>query len=297
MKVACCDKPLRRNLRRSLYRNESNPREILPTVSSFPHEKLEVYQRSLVFAGFIEPVLTRWEPKHAVKDQLARATESLVVNLAQGASAEAEARLLCLDYALGSALECAACLDVAYGKALLDSARLSTGKQTLLEVAKMLIGLRKFRADLVREEAGRYADGEEEPGQFAHERLDVYRFSLQFVGWVHRQSGSGSISPRHFRLLDAAATALALNIAEGNGRFAKQDHRRFLEIAAAAAVKAATYVDLAVVAGTLAAAEAESGKQLLQRARAMLVGLQSYCRQAAERPTKVAMKKATKEGV
>jgi four helix bundle protein len=269
-------------------------------MSSFPHEKLGVYQRSLAFTGFVEPLLARWEPKHAVKDQLARATESMVVNLAQGASAEADARLVFLDYAFGSTLECAACLDVAHCKELLDAPQLSTGKHQLAEIARMLVGLRKFRAGRVREAEGQYGggahDGEEAPELFAHERLDVYRVSLRFVGWFHQQSERSFGSPRHFRLIDTAATGLVLNIAEGNGRFAKQDHRRFLDIAVAAAVKAATSLDLAVVAGTLAAAEAEVGKQLLQRARAMLVGLQSYCQQEAERPTKVAIKKATKEG-
>jgi four helix bundle protein len=267
-------------------------------MSGFPHEKLEVYQRSLAFAGFAEPVLARWEPKHAVRDQLARATESIAVNLAQGASTDADTRLGFLDYALGSALECAACLDVARSKELLDPSQLSTGKQLLVEIAKMLVGLRKFRAGRVREDERRYATRarvEEEPTElFAHERLDVYRVALQFVSWFHQQAGRNSVPTRYFRLIDTAATGLALNIAEGNGRFAKLDHRRFLEIAEVSAVKAATFMDLAVVAGTFPAAEAEPGKQLLQRARAMLVGLQSYCRQEAERPTKVAMKATTK---
>jgi 23S rRNA-intervening sequence protein len=33
-------------------------------------------------------------------------------------------------------------------------------------------------------------------------------------------------------------------VAEGNGRYSELDHRRFLEIAAGSAVKAAAYLDL-----------------------------------------------------
>jgi len=36
-----------------------------------------------------------------------------------------------------------------------------------------------------------------------------------------------------------SGTSVVLNVAEGNGRYSELDHRRFLEVAAASAVKAA----------------------------------------------------------
>ena len=46
------------------------------------------------------------------------------------------------------------------------------------------------------------------------------------------------------REIDRSATSVVLNAAEGNGRYSELDHRRFLELPAASAVKTAAYLDL-----------------------------------------------------
>ncbi len=40
----------------------------------FSHEKLDVYQKALTCVAKLEAVLDEWERKHAVRDELQRAT-------------------------------------------------------------------------------------------------------------------------------------------------------------------------------------------------------------------------------
>jgi four helix bundle protein len=69
---------------------------------------------------------------------------------------------------------------------------------------------------------------------FAFEKLDVFRKAIDFgttvIDVVERMN-----APRnHFRLieqLEAAATSVAMNIAEGKGRYSKKEFRHFLYIA------------------------------------------------------------------
>ena len=60
------------------------------------------------------------------------------------------------------------------------------------------------------------------------------------------------------------------NVAEGNGRYSELDQRRFLEIAATSAVKAAAYLDLYQQKALPACVETAHGRELLSRIIAML---------------------------
>ena len=72
------------------------------------------------------------------------------------------------------------------------------------------------------------------------------------------------------REVDESATSVVLNVAEGNGRYSDLDHRRFLEIAATSAVKAAAYLDLYQQKAHPAQVETAQGRELLSRILAML---------------------------
>ena len=61
-----------------------------------------------------------------------------------------------------------------------------------------------------------------------------------------------------------------LNVAEGNGRYSELDQRRFLEIAAASAAKAAAYLDLYQQKALHARVATTQGGELLSRVVAML---------------------------
>jgi four helix bundle protein len=69
---------------------------------------------------------------------------------------------------------------------------------------------------------------------------------------------------------EEGVTSILLNIAEGNGRYSEVDHRRFLDLAAAAAVKVAAGLDLAKRQGSWSSLPCEPGKSLLEPILAML---------------------------
>ena len=72
-----------------------------------------------------------------------------------------------------------------------------------------------------------------------HEKLDVYRLSIGYVAWVYEKAGSltGVHRPARDQWLRASQSIL-LNIAEGNGRTAQADRRRYFEIARGSALSA-----------------------------------------------------------
>ena len=108
------------------------------------HEKLQVYGKGLAFVAAASALSTAWSKKHAVVDQLDRASESLILNLAGGARLRSgPSKLRALDYAIGSGLECAGCLNIAGIKGLLGKPERDREKQRLCEIIKMLIGLTK----------------------------------------------------------------------------------------------------------------------------------------------------------
>jgi four helix bundle protein len=123
---------------------------------------LIVYQASLKFVAWATELISTSEMKAAVKDQLDRASTSVPLNIAEGNGKFAiRDRCRYLDFARGSALECAACLDVLVAKRLAAPDRVNEGKQYLFEIVSMLMGLIKSLTSRVREEAGDYLSSEE----------------------------------------------------------------------------------------------------------------------------------------
>ena len=67
---------------------------------------------------------------------------------------------------------------------------------------------------------------------FTIEKLDVYQKSLKYIENIERLSGNikGKVSYALLDQLQRAALSVALNIAEGNGRFHKKDKLNFFYI-------------------------------------------------------------------
>src|ERR1043165_2317037 len=95
----------------------------------FDHERLHAYQSSLEFIRWSEPVLERLAKTAAVSSQLDRARTSIPLNIAEGNAKFTPAdKCKYFDTAHGSAVECAACLDLLFVKHALTEAELEEGK-------------------------------------------------------------------------------------------------------------------------------------------------------------------------
>jgi len=129
----------------------------------FDHEKLKVYQSAIRFVTWSTDFLAEITAKAAAKDHLHRAATSVALNIAEGNGKFAvRDRCRFIDIARGSALECAACLDVLVAKRLVDEAKIGSGKEQLLEIVSMLVGLINSLSARVHEGAPDYARSEQE---------------------------------------------------------------------------------------------------------------------------------------
>ncbi|OLD71275.1 MAG: hypothetical protein AUF68_10545 [Verrucomicrobia bacterium 13_1_20CM_54_28] len=123
----------------------------------FDHEKLNVYHEALDFVGHATELLERVPKRVAVYDQLDRASTAIPLNIAEGTGKFTPPdRCRYYNTARGSALECAACLDVLVVKKILKQ-EITEAKAVLIKVVSMLVGLIKAVApDRVYEEPGGY---------------------------------------------------------------------------------------------------------------------------------------------
>jgi len=124
----------------------------------FDHEKLIAYQRSIQFVAWSSQLLEKFPAKLAVADQLDRASTSVPLSLAEGnAKHSAPDRCRYFDTARGSALECAACLDVLVAKGKCTVEEIQRGKEVLREAVSLIIGLvRSVSPDRLGEEHVEY---------------------------------------------------------------------------------------------------------------------------------------------
>ena len=100
------------------------------TRTYFDHEKLIAYQRSVQFVAWSSPLLEKLPARLAVADQLDRASTSIPLNVAEGnAKYTVPDRCRYFDTARGSALECAACLDVLVAKGKCNFSEIEPGKE------------------------------------------------------------------------------------------------------------------------------------------------------------------------
>jgi four helix bundle protein len=250
---------------------------------TFNHEKLKVYQRTLSFNSKVYAWTGQWDSKHAACDQLSRAAGSMLENIAMASAAFSAMKLRSLDYAIGSSLECAACLDLARIKRLLDTDVVYAEKEELSQILRMLVGLRKSWAEttkVVREDRAEYrvtgtgldrARDKVETGKplFHHETLDVYRVAIDAAESFSTSEAVSLLSNPVFRRLDELLTSMVLNIAEGNGRFSVADQARFLGTSHESAIKLAARLDLCVTQRLLSQNEVGEWKILLERVSVM----------------------------
>jgi four helix bundle protein len=141
----------------------------------FDHERLDVYQESIAFCGWVGELLGDITAKAAAKDQLDRASTSLPLNIAEGNGKFSDAdRSRFLEIARGSALECAACLDVLVVRKLISGERIVAAKEQLVRIVNMLMGmLKRFsgRAEFLREDEETYRSEYDHEQEHDHDEI------------------------------------------------------------------------------------------------------------------------------
>ena len=103
-------------------------------------QRLDVYQRAIEFLALVYDIVGAVPRGHADRaDQLTRAAESVVRNIAEGAGRWSQADSANrYKIARGEAMECAASLDVMKLRKVLTEARYERGSQLLEAVVSML---------------------------------------------------------------------------------------------------------------------------------------------------------------
>lgn len=114
----------------------------------FSHEKLEVYQQAITFVAWLSPFLEGSICTGDIRDQLDRASASIPLNIAEGnGKFSPKDRCRFFDIAHASALECAAALDVLVDRSKATRQQTREGKQNLLRIIRLLMGLIKRNSD------------------------------------------------------------------------------------------------------------------------------------------------------
>ena len=111
-------------------------------MKQFDHEKLKVYHAAIAFVAWSSDLLSGIPKSISVHNQFDRASTSIPLNIAEGNGKYTSAdRCRFFDNARGSTLECAACLDVLVAKSLVEQSAAMEGKEMLIEIVSMLVGL------------------------------------------------------------------------------------------------------------------------------------------------------------
>jgi len=110
----------------------------------FGHERREVYREAVSFVAWLSSLLEETVQPGEVKDHWDRASTSMPLNIAEGnGKYSPKDRCRFFDIAYGSALECAAGLDVLVAKGKLAPEQIRPGKERLHRIVRMLTGLIK----------------------------------------------------------------------------------------------------------------------------------------------------------
>ena len=109
---------------------------------------------------------------------------------------------------------------------------------------------------------------------FDHDRLDVYRLSIEYVASSFAIAKNLNGAHRHARdQWLRAAQSIPLNIAEGNGKRSLKDRSRFLDIARGSALECAAIQDVLSATDALDDNHNDELKRMLQRTMSMLTRL------------------------
>jgi len=114
--------------------------------------------------------------------------------------------------------------------------------------------------------------------KFDHEKLDVYRYELEFIEWVTPLLDEAAASARGRTRevcdqLDRASLSTLLNTAEGNGKRQRPVRAKFFDDARGSATECAACLDALVAKRIVSPERIVAGKNLLLKIVSMLSGL------------------------
>ncbi len=114
-------------------------RSVADVLNMLSFQRLDVYQRAIEFLALVYDIVDALPRGHADRaDQLTRAAESVVRNIAEGAGRWSQADSANrYKIARGEAMECAASLDVMKLRKVITEARYERGSQLLEAVVSM----------------------------------------------------------------------------------------------------------------------------------------------------------------
>ena len=108
----------------------------------FGFQRLDVYRASTEFLGATSKLVTKIPKGHGdIVDQLRRAALSVPLNIAEGSGKFSRDAVRFYTIARGSALECAAILDVLEAMGVFEQSSLEMPRVLLERVVSMLTGL------------------------------------------------------------------------------------------------------------------------------------------------------------
>src|SRR5881409_791433 len=119
---------------------------------------------------------------------------------------------------------------------------------------------------------------------FHHEKLTVYQRALEFASWSQDLIESVNKKTSTRDQLERSGDSIALNIAEGNGKFSQKDRARFFQIAHGSALESAACLDLLVARRCCPDDVTKKGKAILEEIVKMLFKMldQLRCRIAED---------------
>jgi four helix bundle protein len=119
---------------------------------------------------------------------------------------------------------------------------------------------------------------------FHDEKLTVYQRALEFAAWSQDLIEALTKKTSTRDQLERSGDSIALNIAEGNGKFSKKDRARFFQIAHGPALESAACLDLLVARRCCAGDAIARGKAILEEIVKMLFSMlhQLSCRIAED---------------
>ena len=117
--------------------NQTNPGNTHPE-PFLPCERLDVYRLALQFRQSLG-ILDTVRNISALRDQIFRASDSIVLNIAEGAGRHARAdKRRHYSYALGSASECGAALALLYARGALREVAYLERRMMIIRIVQML---------------------------------------------------------------------------------------------------------------------------------------------------------------